>query len=164
MEKKEQENIQKLEKVLEEKKKIPKDVKNKINAKIFENLIFAVLMLIYFTALRLGMSNIATENYIMDLKVFSTLLLILSIFIFEYAYKKDKDSMWLHGMEIMVTSIFTLYLVYMYSIFYSTYSEIISFASIILLGYYIVKVLITNKSMKRKYIKSLGDIGEIVKK
>ena len=164
MEREEQENLRKFEKVIEEKKKIPKDVKDKINTRIFENLISAVLLLIYFTAIRLGMTNIATENYIIDLKVFSILLLALSIFIFEYAYKKDQDKMWLLGIEIMAVAIFTLYLIYMYSIFYATYSEIVAFASIILLGYYVIKILIINKRMKKAYIKSLRDIGEIVKK
>ena len=69
-------NIEKIGKVLEEKKKIPKNIKEKINSKRFENIAFGAVIIIYFFALNLGMSNIPTENYLTDLKVFSVFLLI----------------------------------------------------------------------------------------
>lgn len=73
---KRKDNIEKLSKVVEENKKIPKKIKEKISSKIFENLIYSAIIIVYLGALNLGISNIPTENYIVDLKVFSAILLI----------------------------------------------------------------------------------------
>lgn len=158
------ENIEKLGQVIEEKKKIPKEVKEKISSKIFENVIFAAIILVYLGALNIGMRNIPTENYIMDLKVFGMSLLVLTIVVFELAYKKDKGSLWMHGVEIMVIAVFTMYLIYLYSIYYNTYGTVLFTASILYLIYYGIKILIERKKTIKNYNKSLTDIGEIVKK
>ena len=73
---KRKDNIEKLSKVVEENKKIPKEIKEKISSKIFENIIYSAIIVVYLGALNLGMANIPTDNYITDLKVFSVLLLI----------------------------------------------------------------------------------------
>lgn len=158
------ENIEKLGQVIEEKKKIPKEVKNQISTEIFRNIIFGAVILLYLGALNIGMRNIPTENYIMDLKVFGMSLLVLTIIVFELAYKKDKGELWMHGAEIMVTSIFTIYLIYLYSIYYNTYGTVLFTASILYLIYYGIKILIERKKTIKNYNKSLVDIGEIVKK
>ncbi len=157
-------NIEKLGQVIEEKKKIPKKVKEQISAEIFRNIIFGAIILLYLGALNIGMKNIPTENYIMDLKVFGISLLALTIIVFEIAYKKDKGELWMHGVEIMVTSIFTIYLIYLYSIYYNTYGTVLFTASILYLIYYGIKILIERKQTIKNYNKSLTDIGEIVKK
>ena len=163
-ERKKNENIEKLGKVLEEKKKIPKSVVEKINSKVFENMIIAAIIMVYFVALNLGMSNIPTENYIMDLKVFSIMLLIITILIFEFGYKRDNESLWMHGVETMALGIFTLYLIYLYSIYYATFGPLIISAAIVVLVYYAIKIAIIQRRIEKEYKKSLTDIGEIVKK
>lgn len=157
-------NIEKLEKVIEEKKKIPQKVKEKINSKTFENIIFAVVIFVYLGALNLGMKNIPTENYLLDLKVFGMMLLAVTIVLFEVAYKKEKGSLWIHGAETMCLAVFTMYLVYFYSMYYSTFGNIIfSFAGTALV-YYIIKIFIERRKVVKDYNKELIDIGEIVKK
>lgn len=157
-------NIEKLSKVIEEKKKIPKEIKEKMNSKMFENIIFVAVILVYLGALNLGMANIPTDNYIMDLKVFSMMLLVVTIVTFEIAYKKDKGDIWLHGVEIMLVAIFTMYLIYFYSIFYNSYGSVIFTFSLAYLVYYGIKILIQKRQIIKEYNKSLVDIGEIVKK
>lgn len=157
-------NIENLEKVMEQKKKIPKEVKDKINAKRFENVIAAVIVLIYLAGLSMGMANIPTDTYITDLKVFTVMLLVVTIITFEYGYKKDNGYIWLHGIEVMIMAIFTLYLIYLYSIYYSTYNTLLMSVGVAYLMYYVVKIIITNRRMRKNYSKSLTDIGEIVKK
>ena len=158
------ENIEKLGKVIEEKKQIPKNVKEKINSKRFENIIFVAIILLYLAALNLGMENIPTENYIMDLRVFSISLLVATIVLFELAYKKDIGDLWLHGVEIMFLAIFTLYLIYLYSICYNTFGSILFMVAILCIIYYAVKIFIMRKKIIKQYGKSQIDIGEIVKK
>ncbi len=163
-EKKKNENIEMLGKVIEEKKKIPKEVREKINSKVFENMVIAAILMIYLASLNFGMNNIPTENYIMDLKVFSVMTLIITIMIFEYAYKKDIDAMWIHGIEIMAISIFTLYLIYLYSIYYANFGTLIVSVAILYLTYYAIKIVIIQRRIEKEYSESLIDIGEIVKK
>ena len=110
------------------------------------------------------MRNIPTENYIMDLKVFGMSLLILTIIIFEFAYKKDKGELWIHGIEIMTIAIFTIYLIYLYSIYYNTFVTVVFTATIIYMIYYGIKILFERRHTIKRYNKSITDIGQIVKK
>ncbi len=157
-------NIENLSKVIEEKRKVPKEIKNKINTKRFQNVVIVVILFIYLGALNLGMINIPTENYLMDLKVFSMLLLIGAIILFEVAYRKDKGEIFLYGIEVMVAAVFTEYLIYMYSIFYNTFGSILLSFGVLCLIYYVIKVLVLKRKIIKEYSKSLIDIGEIVKK
>ena len=163
-ERKRKDNIEKLTKEVEEKKKIPKEVKEKINSKVFENMILAAIIMVYLVSLNFGMTNIPTDTYRTDLKVFSILLLIITIMIFEWGYKKDNESIWLHGVEVMILGVITLYLIYLYSMYYSTYGTLILSIGIIYLIYYAIKIVIIQKRIEKEYIKSLNDIGEIIKK
>lgn len=164
MKREQKKNIENIEKLIQEKKKIPKNVKDKINAKVFENMVLAAIILVYLAALNIGMGNIPTDTYIIDLKVFSMLLLAVTIIIFEIGYKKDDAGLWLHGVEVMVVAIFTLYLIYFYSMYYATYGTLLISTAIVFLIYFAIKMIITRKRLKRQYQKSLTDIGEIVKK
>ncbi|MCI9365270.1 MAG: hypothetical protein HFJ54_01195 [Clostridia bacterium] len=119
-ERKKKDNLEKLEKEIEAKKKLPKEVKEKINSKVFENVVILVIIMVYFVALNLGMNNIPTENYIMDLKVFSIMLLVITIMTFEFGYKKDDGGIWLHGVEIM--AIRSVYIILNRTIFYILYN------------------------------------------
>ncbi len=164
MKREQKKNIENLEKVIEEKKKMPKEVKEKINSKVFENMVIAAIVMVYLLALNMGMSNIPTDMYITDLEVFSIILLVATILLFEYGYKKDNGEIWLHGVEVMVIAIFTLYLIYLYSIYYSTYGTLLVSVAILYLLYYAIKIIIIQRRIKTSYKKSLKDIGEIVKK
>lgn len=164
MKREQKKNIENLEKVIEEKKKIPKEVKEKINSKAFKNIAIAAIIIVYLAALHFGMINISTDMYITDLKVFSIILLVATIFIFEYGYKKDDGEIWIHGVEVMIIAIFSLYLVYLYSIFYAKYGMLILSAGITILIYYAIKIIITQRRIEKEYIRGLTDIGEIIKK
>ena len=163
MKREQKKNIEKIEKELEEKKKIPKSVREKINAKVFENIIIAAIIMVYLVALNLGMSNIPTDTYIMDLRVFSIMLLAISLIMFEYGYKKDNSEVWLHGVEVVVIAIFTLYLIYLYSMFYWAYWTVLSCMGIVYLTYYAIKILAVQRKIETEYKKSQRDIIEIVK-
>ena len=164
MKREQKKNIENFEKLIEEKKKIPKNVKEKINSKAFENIAFAAIIIVYLAALYFGMINIPTDVYITILKILSIILLITTIITYEIGYKKDNGEVWLHGVEIMIIAIFTLYLIYLYSIYYTTFLALIISASIIYLIYYAIKIVVIQRRIEKEYKNSLTDIGEIVKK
>lgn len=64
----------------------------------------------------------------------------------------------------MIVAIFTIYLIYLYSIFYWTYGNIVLSVGGVFIIYFAVKFLILKRKIKKDYVKSLTDIGEIVKK
>lgn len=157
-------DIENLSKVIETKKQIPKAVKEKITSKVFENVIFAIIIIVYLSALNLGMNNIPTEMYLDDLKVFSILLLASTIFLFERAYKKDNLETWMHGIEIMFITIITTYLIYLYYVYYNTFGTLIFSIVTVFVLYYAIKILIMRRKIIKQYNKSLIDINEIVKR
>ena len=78
--------------------------------------------------------------------------------------KRTNGEIWLHGVEVMTLAVFTLYLIYLYSIFYWTYGRIVLISGIVYLIYLAIKLIIMRRRMKIEYVKSLRDIDEIVKK
>ena len=87
--KQEEENLKRLEKEIVNKKKLPPEEENKINKKIFENMIIADILMAFFYLISLGSLNIETPIFITDLKVFSIGLIVLTVIIFEISYKKE---------------------------------------------------------------------------
>ena len=164
-EKERQNNIEKLGEVIKDKNRIVTDYNQKIHKKILENVIFAIVYVIYFYVIYLGAQNIETSIYLTDLKVFSFGLLITAIIVFEYSYKKDNGTTIIHGIEILITAIITLFLNYMTSIFVNrAYILIITCISVIYIFYFIIKSLIIVYKMKKQYFKEKDDIKDIIKK
>lgn len=163
MKREQKKNIEKLGKELEEKKKLPKEIREKINSKVFINMAILALIIIYFAALNFLMGNIPTELYINSLQVLSIMLLIITLIVFEYGYKKDDGEIWMHGVEVMIIGIFTIYLKYLYSIYFARYGIVLLIAGIVFLIYYAIKILLIQRRVEKEYNKSLTDINEIVK-
>lgn len=164
-EKEKQKNIQKMEEVIKDKKKIVNEYSKKINKTIFKNIIIAIIFVIYFYFIYLGAQNIESAVYLTDLKVFSIGLLIVSIIIFEYSYKKDNGGLCINGIEVLILAIITLFLIYIYSLCVSrTYTIVIISMLIACVIYFLIKSLVIYIKMKKTYYKSKDDIKEIVKK
>lgn len=163
MKREQKKNIEKLGKELEEKKKLPKEIREKINSKVFINMAILALIIIYFAALNFLMGNIPTDIYINSLQVLSIMLLIITLIVFEYGYKKDDGEIWMHGVEVMIIGIFTIYLKYLYSIYFARYGIVLLIAGIVFLIYYAIKILLIQRRVEKEYNKSLTDINEIVK-
>ncbi len=163
-EKERQNNIQKLGEVIKDKNKIVNDYNKKIHKKIFENVLFAIIYVIYFYVIYLGSQNIETSIYLTDLKVFSFGLLATAIIVFEYSYKKDNGYTAMYGIEILITAILTLFLTYMSSLFVNRiYILILSCVVVVYVVYFIIKSLIIVYKMKKQYFKEKDDIKDIVK-
>ena len=164
MKREQKKNIENIEKVIEEKKKLPKEVKEKINGMAFKNIAIAAIIIVYLSSLYFGMTNIPTETYMIILKTISIILLISAIVAFEIGYRKDNGNIWLHGVEITVIGVFSLYLIYLYSIFFSKFGTLIIVSGIVILVYYAIKIIVIQRRIEKEYNKSLTDIKEILKK
>lgn len=147
------------------KKKIPKDIQYEINKEILKNLFIATAIILLMCCFHLGFINIKKENFIIDLRFFSVLLLAIAIVLFEKSYKKDNGKYFINGTEILILAILTLFLPYFY--FYCTdrLTRILVSISPAFFGiYYCIKGIVIEQRMRRKYKKENNDIQEIVKK
>lgn len=155
--------VEKIEKVKKEKKKIPKEVANQINKRLFSNILIAVVIMIYFILISLGNVNIEQPAFIVDLKVFSITLLVLSVIIFEKSYKKDDGALCIYGIETLVLAIITLLSVYVNLLINEKFVGLVSIASFGFAIYYVVKATLIYIRDKNAYIKGQNDITEIIK-
>lgn len=158
------ENIEKLEKEIKIKTELPKDVEEKINKKVFENLIISIIVMIFLYFIGLGALNIETNIFLTDLRVFSVAFIVFTIMLFEYSYRKENGNICIHGIECFVLAIFTLLSIYLYAIYFKKFHMIVASVSLISAIYYVGKSIIIYRKMQKQYIAGLNDIGEIIKK
>lgn len=151
-----------LGKELATKIQIPKDVKEKIYAKIFKEMGMAILIFLYFLLLNLGYVKLEKEVFNEDLHNFAGILIVSTVIVFEIAYKKDNGEIALHGVELLVLSVITLFMPYIYFYRGIAVKFLYSFSSMYIAIYYAIKSLIVYEKEIRKYKDSLSDVKEIV--
>lgn len=156
--------IQKIEEEINEKRKMPKEVKESLRKEIFTNIIICTCLVAYFLFLFLGSVDKTKAVRVIDLKIFSTIYLATSIILFEIAYKKDSGKIAIHGVEILLVAIMTLFLPYIIFELDSKYQKIYYFVGEYIAVYYVIKCIFIAIIRKRKYSKDVSDIKEIIKK
>lgn len=157
--------IKKIEKEINEKTKLPNEVKEKIKKEVFTNLVVASGIILYFIFIVLGSVGTIKNVRIIDLNIFSFLFLTVAIFLFEIAYRKDDGKLAMHGIESLVVAIFTLFLPYIIFELNKTDKKYYLMVSIYIASYYILKSIIISVKTKNKFMSNnISDIKEIVKK
>lgn len=158
------ENIRSLEKEILKKKELPNEELNKINKKVFENILIADIIMAFLYFVSLGSLNIESQIFIVDLKVFSIAFVVLAIILFEISYKKENGNICIHGIETLVLAIFTMLCISIYTIYLKEFHLYVATFSFLCGIYYVGKSIVIQQKMKKKYFASLNDIDEIIKK
>lgn len=133
-----------------------------IRKKIFENIIIAIAMMIYFIIINFSYLRMEESILLQGIKIASIVILFFSIIIFEVAYRKDSGRIAINGIEVLVLAIHTLTIwtvINRFKIEFATYVLISTYTFAI---YYILKSIIIYTIEKKKYLDSLSDIHEIV--
>lgn len=154
----------KLEKIEEEIKKqttIPDEKKLKINKRIFQNIILALVIVLYFTFINLGFYNIEPSKFLKDLQVFSIITIGITIIIFEKAYKKDSSELAIYGIESLILSICTLLTIFIGINYNNKFPYIINTIAMLFAIYYVGKSIIIYIKLRRKALKRVSDIDKI---
>ncbi len=131
--------------------------------RIIENMIIAAVIAIYFILINVAyfkLGEIIISNII---KIISLVFLFLSIIIFEIAYHKDSGKLAINGIEVLVLAIHELTIWQEIKKFDISFDKFILFSGCIFVIYYIIKSILIFTKERRKYLKSLSDIHEIVK-
>lgn len=157
--------IEKIEKEINEKTKLPYEIKDKIKKEVFTNIIVGSIIILYFIFIVLGSAGSIKNVRAVDLNIFSFLFLGTAIFLFEIAYRKDDGKLAMYGIESLVVAIFTLFLPYIIFELNGANKKYYLMASIYIAVYYILKSIIISAKTKSKYMNSnISDVKEIVKK
>ena len=136
-------------------------LKNKIVNRIFENGVMVIFIVVYLYLLKIGSVKIPQEMFLLDLKVFGTILLVTSIHLLEKAYRRDRTEIFIQGIEFALLSFVTLFTGYLC---YDA-QNIILLNYIIILGiliYFVLKVLIIYMLGKKEHKDGLSDVKEIL--
>lgn len=158
------EKLEKIQKEINKQTKLSKDEKRKINKEIFQNIIMAIVVIVYFMFINLGFYNIEESTYLTDLKVFSLITIGITIILLEKAYKKDSGELTIYGIEMLMIAICTLLTNYIYKFHYSKYIYIIASIAMLFAVYYVGKSIVIYVKMKNKALKKASDIHKIVRK
>ena len=158
-----EETIEKIENEITKKTTMPDDLKHKIRKAIFINIILGIGIIVYFAFLVLGSIDSVKATRDTYFKIFSMVLLFVSIALFEIAYKRDSGKLAINGIELLVVSIFTLFMPYIVFELDRKHQMYYVLASSLIGIYYIIKSIIINKRAKSLFEKRESDIKEIVK-
>lgn len=151
-----------VEKDLKTKNKLPKEEERKLNTVVFQNLCVAIAFMIYLFFIILGFVNIKDTVYVVDLKVFSIILLGAAIALFEMAYKKDSGRLCAYGIETLFLSMTTMGLLYANIEIHNIFLPIAAIVSLLFAIYYVAKSIYLYCKMKKKYF--VDNIKDIMQK
>lgn len=155
---------QKMEKEIALKKKLPKEIEDAMNKKVFYNLIIGCIIIVYFIFLNMGFTNIDKNIFIKDTQVFSVTVLVISIILFEKSYKKENGSIAIFGIETLIVALTTLFIPYLYYYAGPLVSKILRMEAIFIAIYYVAKGTIICAMTQTKYEENISDVKEIVKR
>ena len=131
--------------------------------KVSSNLLKAVGIICYFVVLGFASYKMNIERLMGDIQVFAGMFLVLGILTIERAYKKDSGIFAITGIELLVLSMHSLSIMHVITFFkYDLIKYLVISAGIFSL-YYILKAIIIYTLDRRKALKNLSDISEIVK-
>ena len=148
---------------IEEKRKLPKNLKDKISTKIFQDLIVAVIIMAYFCTVNITYYKLENYKFEEYMKYFALAIILFTVISFEIAYRKNSINIGIIGIELLSCGILTLYIPYIFLHTTSALRVSIMILPVFLVVYYGIKSIIIFKQNQFKYRNNLSDVKEIVK-
>ena len=131
--------------------------------KIWVNISIAAILMLYFIIVNILYNKLNHDSLILTLKTLSVIIMAISIIIFEIAYKKDDGIIAITGIEILITAFHTLSILHVVQVSAFDFRIYILTSSYLFAIYFVLKSMMIYTMEKRKYLKSLSDIKNIVK-
>lgn len=143
--------------------KIKDILKKDIIKDTLTNIIYLILVLVYFITFNTQGSLLDLDILIKYIDISSMTFLATAIVMFEVGYRKEKTKIFIYGIEFFVLAIFTLLIKHMPKVLGYTMKDYIEVGIYGYIAYYILKSAIQYTIQKQNELKSLSDIKEIVK-
>ena len=155
-----------MQKEIENKRKLPEELKKEIKKNILHNVLIAVIIIVYLCIINILFYKLENNVFEQKMKFVALGIITVTVVTFEIAYRKQSKRMCIIGIELFLCSIISLYIPYIYlsylfeniNIKFLTYALPIGIAL-----YYILKAYIIYKTGKIKHHNNLSDIKEILK-
>lgn len=148
---------------IEEKRKLPKNLKDKISTKIFQDLIVAVIIMAYFCIVNITYYKLENYKFEEYLKYFALGIILFTVISFEIAYRKNSINLGIIGIELFTCGVLTLYIPYIFLHTTSALRVSIMILPVFSVLYYGIKSIIIFKQNQFNYRNNLSDVKEIVK-
>lgn len=145
------------------KRKMTSEVIDQINQRIFYNCLVAIGVMLYICAIDVVYICAKQQMISVALKVFAMFLIVLTIGIFEFSYRKESGKMAIIGIELLIFSIIVLYIPQIYVNLDKLVCQILLFTPIFCAIYYIAKSILIYLKTEKEYQNNLSDVKEIVK-
>ena len=143
--------------------KVKEDNSVNIRKTIFENLITLISIVVYSILIIFAFGKLDEMGFLKVTKISSFVVLMLTILVFEIAYKKDSGRIALYGIEALMIAINILIINNMMKRFNVSFKNYLIISISIFFIYYIFKITIIYTKDRRRYLNSLSDIKDIVK-
>lgn len=155
--------VELMQEKIAQQRKLPNDIKEKLNLITFQNLLISILIMIYIVVVNLLFMNETAEVFSKNIRVSAITLAIIDIIIFEVAYRKESVPLAIHGIELFCFSVFVLSIPYIYFYLDPMIRNLIMLSSVFLAIYYVGKTIVIHIIETNKYINNLSDVLEILK-
>ena len=148
---------------IEEKRKLPKNVKDEIVVKIFHTLIVAIIIIIYFLTVNLFFYNFEAKMFEECMKYYALIIIIATVTVFEIGYRKNSMKFAVIGVELLACGILSLYIPYIFLHTTKMLRLSIMILPIPIVIYYALKSFVIFKGDQIHYQSNLSDVKELVK-
>ncbi len=156
------ENLELMQKEIESKRKLPKEVKDTIKTQVFYNFLVAIIIVIYLCIVNILFYQLTETAFESDMKIFALGMILVTVGMFEMAYRKESSKICIIGIELFICSIISLYIPYIYLHTNITFRQVVMALPVGLVLYYIVKAMIIYKEKKFQYQNHLSDVKEMM--
>ena len=130
---------------------------------VFRNLLKAIGIMAYFVILNIAYVRMNADRLMNDIEIFAGAFLVFGLIMLEVAYKKDSGKTAISGIELLVLSMHSLSIKHVITFYQYDFRFYLLTSSYVFAIYYVLKSTIIYTKEKRKYLKNLSDISEIVK-
>ena len=137
-------------------------MKNKISKNVYENILIAIIIMLYFIVINFLYYKLAKTTILLILKVLSMVILTICIILLEYAFRKDSGKRAISAIEVLVVAGHTLSIAHVVQSNKFEFANYILVSSYIFSIYYLLKAIFIYTKERREYLKSLSDIKDIV--
>lgn len=143
---------------IEQKRKLPQNVKENIKTNIFHTLIAALIIVTYLVAINLMYYKFDHNSFEQYMKYFALGIILITVVDIEIAYRKDSKKLALIGVELLTCGVLSLYIPFIYLHTTAYLRNSIMILPAVLLIYYAFKSFVIFKQNQIKHQNNLSDV------
>ena len=158
-----EENLELATEELEEKRKLPLTLKNEIFKSIFHSLLIAVIIMAYLCIVNVLFHFLDEIKFEIAMKYFALFTIVATVVTIEVAYRRESKRTAIVGIELLLISVFSLYVPYFYLMASPFFMKLSIIVPALIAVYYVIKAILIFKSGEFKYHEDLSDVKDILK-